>query len=952
MKKLFTITLLCILLAAVMISPAQALTIEKDIYPGAFDHKSYPGPDDRLRDISPNDPSDYPYDQIIYGKVTEKGTYTDIDRVYMDYPEDMSESHTEELEYPFVDPDGETQKFVGRATFTARNEIRVQAEAWDHYAERHLDTHVLTTLHGQPALVKETGSKVFGENASPGENATYRYEAIVLVDDKNVSGCVTLKYTAGLSYKIVGWGMGFGWEDNAAGFEAAQQEWWSNTLLPKLEEYKEKASDVTVKIKRVRLYNGKIGAGDTGSGEEEEKPDEKEYISVVENTRADRDRGETSIPIPEAVAIAIIGAGAAIAGAGAGGGSSDSGNGGMRKSRYKMYLYKEFGDAIRYDTQPVTVYARIAELTPEGEEVDRPDLTGSIEIFSGRGMTVEGCTMAGNYMGALISAQSVPGGQNPDSGVVIIKYTGEGGSFQNNVAFRLIGEPYIEYYGQGGTNQLPVLGASGRTFTMDCEARDFIENPQLEVKGSYTGFSVELEPQGENRYRISVTDRAERPENLDRLRIGIDVEITAKAGEETYSSAFTVIQCFEGLTADYWGKPREIRAYADEYGEMVKTVIGFSLGVWNEPEGVLDITAPRDIEINFKDDKEINKLIGVEYVRDEISTLEHVANFIFTAQKPYPATQPAGGVLSAISGEYAYQSEIDLIPDIQQYTEDYEKEYAACKRIIETYMAPRFRNKKLGELELNRHVLGLEDFRIFRRNCWKVAEISILQEKQEYVADEAWYDEAIATADLIVYIGDIAFDLALAPIGGPITGFLAGQVKSGLLEFISLYVEGPDKSISELAWDFAINRLNQTAGSGDGLIEMPNANEPKKLAVWLSCYVIYRIAYHWQFDKDDSNNPIGVTEAIKRGLLDFVGKGAGVLLGDFIQKSAKGRWPEKISIAKPDQDLTNKAVSGAAKTVFNAGDKLADKADAVVMDTTAYVAKVLNGYLDALKIGV
>jgi hypothetical protein len=133
---------------------------------------------------------------------------------------------------------------------------------------------------------------------------------------------------------------------------------------------------------------------------------------------------------------------------------------------------------------------------------------------------------------------------------------------------------------------------------------------------------------------------------------------------------------------------------------------------------------------------------------------------------------------------------------------------------------------------------------------------------------------------------------------------------------------------------------------------MPNANEPKKLAIWLSCYVIYRIAYHWQFDKDDSNNPIGVTEAIKRGLLDFVGKGAGVLLGDFIQKSAKGRWPEKISIAKPDQDLTNKAVSGAAKTVFNAGDKLADKADAVVMDTTAYVAKVLNGYLDALKIGV
>ena len=43
--------------------------------------------------------------------------------------------------------------------------------------------------------------------------------------------------------------------------------------------------------------------------------------------------------------------------------------------------------------------------------------------------------MAGNYMGALVSAKSVPGGENPGTGVVSIRFRGEEGSFQNNVTF-------------------------------------------------------------------------------------------------------------------------------------------------------------------------------------------------------------------------------------------------------------------------------------------------------------------------------------------------------------------------------------------------------------------------------------------------------------------------------------------------------------------------------------
>ena len=59
--------------------------------------------------------------------------------------------------------------------------------------------------------------------------------------------------------------------------------------------------------------------------------------------------------------------------AGAGGSEADGGDSDVKESRYKMCLRKDFGDAIHYNKKPVTVYARMVEVTPEGDEIDRPD---------------------------------------------------------------------------------------------------------------------------------------------------------------------------------------------------------------------------------------------------------------------------------------------------------------------------------------------------------------------------------------------------------------------------------------------------------------------------------------------------------------------------------------------------------------------------------------------------
>lgn len=93
-----------------------------------------------------------------------------------------------------------------------------------------------------------------------------------------------------------------------------------------------------------------------------------------------------------------MGAGSALAAAA----GSDCDSEGKR-STYKMYINKDFGDSIRYDKPPVTVYARMAEVTENGQEIDRPDLTSQISIFcEGNPLRIDGDSMAGGYMGALV----------------------------------------------------------------------------------------------------------------------------------------------------------------------------------------------------------------------------------------------------------------------------------------------------------------------------------------------------------------------------------------------------------------------------------------------------------------------------------------------------------------------------------------------------------------------
>ena len=131
-----------------------------------------------------------------------------------------------------------------------------------------------------------------------------------------------------------------------------------------------------------------------------------------------------------------------MAGVGAGGGTDTATDDEKKKNRYEMRLHKDFGDTILVGER-VAVYARIVEITPEGAETLRSDLTAQISISSPHYLIVSGEGMSGEYKAAYVEAPETAA-DIPTEAVVSVKFAGGDGSFTNNVTFQ-IGEQKIVF---------------------------------------------------------------------------------------------------------------------------------------------------------------------------------------------------------------------------------------------------------------------------------------------------------------------------------------------------------------------------------------------------------------------------------------------------------------------------------------------------------------------------
>lgn len=315
-------------------------------------------------------------------------------------------------------------------------------------------------------------------------------------------------------------------------------------------------------------------------------------------------------------------------------------------------------------------------------------------------------------------------------------------------------------------------------------------------------------------------------------------------------------------------------------------------------------------------------------------------NLILRAKLSLPALEPIKGELTASCqyGETIYENKTDisLVPDVQEYYDQLEMEYEKCRYIINTYMAEGWREKKLEQLEKAKATFGVKDYQLFRKECWQFAYNLIMEEKESYLKESYAADTAIAYLEIYVYIGDVAFDIALMPVGGPIAGFLIGHAKSAALELISMRIERGDLGFEELK-ELIMKRIEQTTGMLDGAVSMPKPKEYTKLATWLACFFLYRFIWHWYWSTDENNNPVGITGALEKAAYDFAGKALSGLLGNFVEEIA-----QNSSFAQLSQKVYNKDMDEAlAKPLTDLGDQGFNQ-----------LIEVLTGYLDKIKNGL
>ena len=627
------------------------------------------------------------------------------------------------------------------------------------------------------------------------------------------------------------------------------------------------------------------------------------------DTRADKEKGETSVPLPEALAISILGIGAAIAGA-----ISGSGENNGRKSRYKMCLRKDFGDAIRYDSQPVSVYARIVEITPEGDEIDRPDLTASIDIFSGENLSVEGCQLVDNYMGALVSAQTVPGRQNPSEGVVSIKYTGEAGSFQNNVAFRLVGKPYISFPEQGNylTMTIPMLLGDEGSYETLFLLNDFMEKP-FSVKcepDEDAPFSCEIEEIEESQYILKVQNNSAAPDAHKAAKQTAFIGVRAENDQELAENGVKIELYPEGLTISDIDFDENgcalVKTFGnestDEYGDVLPTrfVVEFAVPELGENDRrrvrimEADEFTPVFDRIRGTDERTNHLAERFQYAIEE--TVSNLKEYKFAPQealveeegKPYYVSLPVSCAYG--DKEYTLDLPVRLIGGGPGPMDGWEEEFAKMKHIVSRVggISPEIARV----LRENGTKMSRAELRLINKRICQDAITYYTRDASEYaqIADEL--DNMIYYAEWIKWFGDQAFSYLISTYYGSTADAILSPTKdifaSFLGEAIDALVCGEKIDFEQLETGKNINAAfdNLIGNAFDN--EMGKKVDFKQICIVVGGFLVWKITKNL-YDNLDRDGKIDLYAAITATTADLTALGMKTIAGGFFQKALKNK---------------------------------------------------------------
>ncbi len=613
-----------------------------------------------------------------------------------------------------------------------------------------------------------------------------------------------------------------------------------------------------VNIKVIYLYEWKYGIN-----------------NMIINTNASDGPGETDVSVPAAIITSTLGIIAAAGMAATALDPENANNADKKGSTYKMYIQKDFGNKIRYNDPAVPIYARMAEITKQGEEIIRNDLTSKIEIFTqDTSMVVGNSGLTGNYMGAYISAQANGESEYGSEGIVSVRFMGEGGSFQNNVTFMLIGKAYITYpdiKSYSGVKVVDMIMGDNFTYEVDFEVCDFMELPSVKVADKEsTQFNISIEKINETKYKAIIENKTKPAEKPNTLPVNEYITITAENDKEYAESQFCISLYPEGLSVNGEFEEDRLRIHAckNSDGEDLNPII--------KPARLKVTLAVKDTDENGKpisklvDLKQavvtVEKLKGtdkktdalVEKFKYSINT-ENSDEGIYYIEPQESIPEPKEPYYLSLTIKAEYRNEqynvdvpVRLTGEKLDSMSDWNKEYELLKTRIKRYgissevaMILRQHSRKMStaELRLISKKIIMDAIEYYTQEGKEFNEIADSMEKwEDFLGVLKWFGDQAFSYLMTVYTGPVG-EAVITP-AKEIMVALIGEVGTQLISGESFNMDNLQVG-NNIASAFE-NYLMTVVGGENVSV--------KKAGTVLAGFAVFNMAKHYVMDVDMNGN--------------------------------------------------------------------------------------------------
>lgn len=677
------------------------------------------------------------------------------------------------------------------------------------------------------------------------------------------------------------------------------------------------------------------------AGENQNPTNNPEQNQNGENTQnaTDNPGEDKGTLIPVAIVVGLGGALAAIIGASVANSSSTNAlDEEKRRKSYKMYVQKDFGDSIRKGAkQPSIVRARMAEIDELGKEHDRDDLTKNITASSNE-MEIVSTKLNGRYLEATVK---VPANYESDRATLTFTFTGEGGTFTNNIIFRVVDGPELQFIlvgeGKGTYSEncgINAIEGDGFTYDATFEIVNATTPPKKEniTSTQNSKFEVEFEETDKPSVFKMLVKNKSVPEDEDNVFTNIKkekFEINVKLeDEEKPLTGYVIVDLYqEGITFASSDKGEkngtkyiQIQAYEkDSYsgldGAWQATEIKITLAIKGKDNVIIN---PKEAEYEFDklqatgigSSEEVERSIAGKYEYEEDFDKNNYNEPRYHFEPKSHLCEPEDGtffmVYLPVKASYDGQNYENNMPlrlrgkDPDPMEKEWQKEYDKLKERIQKYSTPE--NKSKWEEKLNSLVgeakPSVEELRLTSKyvvmqymRYWTI-------EAEKHLDEAKMYDKIVDYLEWIKFFGDCAFSYIITAYAGtaaPVVEAIVSPVKDFTVEaageLIAAKIRG--QSIEFDKFDFVKVALE----AGDNIISGNiSFTDWRKAASTLGMYFAYATLKNFYInlvenDKCDLYGALiaGFKDLTKNALKAMAGKVFDAVLKHFASSRKKIR---------------------------------------------------------------